>query len=125
MSAILGLVVGVVLAVAGYYLWVYVAHFVGTRFFKGTGAIGEVRRALGFAYAPQIINILSFIPCVGGLIGFVAWLWSIATGFVAIRQSMDLDNTNAALTVIVPLIVFVVIAIVTAVFAALGVALRQ
>lgn len=121
-ASILGLIVGLLLAVAGYYLWAYVAYFIGTRLFKGTGDFGEVRRALGFAYAPQALNILAFIPCVGWLIGIVAWLWSIATGFVAIRQSLDQDDTNAALTIIVSAIVtFVVIAIVSAIFAALGV----
>lgn len=121
-AAILGLVVGLLVAVGGYYLWVFVAQFVGTRFFKGTGDFGEVQRAFGFAYAPQFLNILSAIPCVGWLISIVAWLWSIATGFIAIRQSLDQDDTNAALTVVVSaIVVFVATAIVTAIFAALGV----
>jgi len=98
-----------VLGVAGYYLWVFVAQLVGTKLFKGTGDFGEVQRAFGFAYAPQVLNVLSFIPCLNVIIGIVAWIWSIATGFVAIRQSLDQDNTNAALTVIVSaIIVFVV-----------------
>ena len=94
-----------VLAVVGYYLWVFVAQYVGTKLFKGTGDVGEVRRAFGFAYAPQVLNVLSFIPCLNVIIGIVAWIWSIATGFVAIRQSLDQDDTNAALTVIVSAIV--------------------
>jgi hypothetical protein len=98
-------IVQAVLAVVGYYLWVFVAHYVGTKLFKGTGDVGEVRRAFGFAYAPQVLNVLSFIPCLNVLIGIVAWVWSIATGFVAIRQSLDQDNTNAALTVIVSAII--------------------
>ena len=121
-AAILGLIVGLLIAVGGYYLWAYVAFFIGTRLFKGTGDFGEVRRALGFAYSPQIVNILAFIPCVGWLISLVAWLWSIATGFIAIRQSLDQDDTNAALTIIVSAIAtFVVTAIISAIFAALGV----
>jgi len=90
-----------VIAVAGYYLWVFVAQYIGTRFFKGTGDFGEVQRAFGFAYAPQALNLLAAIPCVGWLISIVAWIWSIATGFIAIRQSLDQDDTNAALTVII------------------------
>src|SRR5690606_15215617 len=104
------------------YLWVFIAQYIGTRFFKGTGDFGEVQRAFGFAYAPQVLNILSAIPCVGWLIGIVAWLWSIATGFVAIRQSLDQDDTNAALTVVVSaIVVFLILAIIGAVFAALGI----
>ena len=120
-SAIGGLIVSLVLALAGYFLWVFVAHWAGTSFFKGTGDRGEVQRAFGFAYSPQILNILSFIPCVGGLISLVAWIWSIAAGFVAIRQSMDQDNANAALTVIVAaVVVFVIIAVLSGIFAAMG-----
>jgi hypothetical protein len=120
-SAIGGLLVSIVLALVGYFLWVFIAHWVGTKFFKGTGDRGEVQRAFGFAYAPQIINILSFIPCVGGLIALVAWIWSIAAGFVAIRQSLDQDNANAALTVIVSaVIVFIIVAVLGTIFAGMG-----
>jgi hypothetical protein len=116
-NAVLGLIVGVLMAVIGYFIWVYVAQFIGTRLFKGQGDVGEVQRAFGFAYAPQILGILSFIPCLGGLIALAAWIWSIAAGFVAIRQSLDQDNQNAALTVIVSAIaVMVITALIGAVF---------
>lgn len=122
LAAILGLILGLALAIGGYYLWVFVAQYVGTRFFKGTGDFGEVQRALGFAYAPQALNLLAAIPCVGALVGIVAWLWSIATGFIAVRQSLDQDDTNAALTVIVSaIVVFIVTAVISAIFAGLGV----
>lgn len=121
-AALLGLILGLALAVGGYYLWVFVAQYVGTRFFKGSGDFGEVQRAFGFAYAPQALNLLAAIPCVGALVGIVAWLWSIATGFVAIRQSLDQDDTNAALTVVVSaIVVFIVTAAISAIFAGLGV----
>ena len=120
-SALGGMIVSLVLAVVGYFLWVFIAHWVGTSLFKGTGDRGEVQRAFGFAYSPQVLNILAFIPCVGGLISLVAWIWSVVAGFIAIRQSMDQDNTNALLTVIVSaVIVFVIIAVLSGIFAAMG-----
>lgn len=106
------LIWGIIVAVLAYYVWVFVAQYVGTRFFKGTGDFGEVQRAFGFAYAPQVLNILSFIPCVGWLVGLVTWIWSIATGFVAIRQSLDQDDTNAALTMVVSFVVVLVLLII-------------
>jgi hypothetical protein len=109
-----------VITVAIYYLWVFLVQWIGTSFFKGKGDFGEVQRALGFAYAPHVLRILGFIPILGGLIGFVAWIWSVATGFVAIRQSMDLDNTNAALTVIISAVaVFIVQLIIGAILGAI------
>ncbi len=122
LAAVGGLIVGLLLAVLGYFLWVFVAHWVGTTLFKGSGDRGEVQRAFGFAYSPQILNILSFIPCVGWLISLVAWIWSVAAGFIAIRQSLDQDDTNALLTVIVSaIVVFVVLAVLGAIFAAMGI----
>jgi hypothetical protein len=120
-AAILALIVGVLMAVIGYYVWVFVAHWVGTSFFKGSGDRGEVQRALGFSYAPQVLAILGFIPCVGWLVAFAAWIWSIVCGFVAIRQSLDQDNTNAALTMIVSfIVVLIVTSVLGLIFGALG-----
>jgi hypothetical protein len=110
--SVLSLIWGIIVAVLMYYVWVFVAQYVGTRFFKGTGDRGEVQRAFGFAYAPQVLTILRFIPILGGLIAVVAWLWSIATGFVAIRQSLDQDNTNAILTMVVSFVVILVFTII-------------
>ncbi len=121
--AIGSLIFGVIVAVLAYFVWVFVAQYVGTRFFKGQGDFGEVQRAFGFAYAPQVLNIFSFIPCVGWVLPLVTWLWSLATGFVAIRQSLDQDDTNAALTMVVSfLVVLVISAILGLIGGALGLA---
>jgi hypothetical protein len=51
----------------------------------------------------------------------------IATGFVAARQSLDLDNTNAALTMVISTViaffVFVLVGLVTAAVGIAGMAL--
>lgn len=112
LTAIGSLIFGVVVAIAAYYVWVFVAQYVGTRFFKGQGDFGEVQRTFGFAYAPQVLNVLSFIPCVGWVLPLVTWLWSLATGFVAIRQSLDQDDTNAALTMVVSFVVVLVFSLI-------------
>jgi hypothetical protein len=111
------LVMGIIVGVVGYYIWVFVAQYVGTRFFKGTGDFGEVQRAFGFAYAPQVLNIFRFIPCLGAFVPLVTWLWSLATGFVAIRQSLDQDDTNAALTMLVAFLVVVVFTVLLGIIA--------
>lgn len=117
LAAIASFIFGIIVAVLAYYVWVFVAQYVGTRFFKGQGDFGEVQRAFGFAYAPQVLNILSFIPCVGWVLPVVTWLWSLATGFVAIKQSLDQDDTNAALTMVVS---FVVVLVATLILGLIG-----
>lgn len=121
-QGILTFIVSAVLTIAGFYLWVYVAHFVGTKMFKGTGDVGNVKRALGFSYSPQILNILGFIPCLGALVGLAAWILSIVAAVIALRQSLNQDNTNAILTAIVSaIVVFIVTAVIGAIFAAMGI----
>lgn len=86
----------------GWFLWSVVSFFVGTALFGGKADLGEMLRVIGFAYAPQVLSI---IPCIGGIIGGI---WSLVAGFIAIRQGLDLDNLKALLTVIVGFIVYVV-----------------
>jgi hypothetical protein len=122
LQAILAFIVAAVVTLVGFFIWVWVATFVGTKLFGGTGQFGNVKRALGFAYAPQFLNILVFIPCLGGIIGMIAWVLSIIAAVIALRQSLNQDTTKAVLTAIVSaIVVFVITAIVTAIFAALGI----
>lgn len=111
LAAIGSLIFSVITGVLAYYVWTFVAQYVGTRFFKGQGDFGEVQRAFGFAYAPQVLNVLSFIPCAGWILPLVTWLWSLVTGFIAIRQSLDQDDKSAALTMVVSFLVVLVVSV--------------
>lgn len=98
-AALLSAVVTGAMAVVGYLIWSFLTFYIGTNVFKGTGDLGEVQRSLGYAWTPQILTaVLSGIPILGCL-GILPWIWSIYLGFVATRQSLDLDNQNAAITV--------------------------
>lgn len=98
-AATSSLIFGVVGAVLTYLLYAYIAFYVGTNFFEGTADFGELRRVLGYAYAP---NIVGSIPCIGWII---APIWMAAAGVVAIRQALDVDTTNALLTAVISIIV--------------------
>jgi hypothetical protein len=79
----------------GWFLWSAATYFVGTSVFRGTATFDEMLRVIGFAYAPQVLSI---IPCIGWLIGLI---WSAIAGFIAVRQGLDLDDTNSCLTIII------------------------
>jgi hypothetical protein len=101
-------------AFIGWVVWSYVTYFVGTRLFNGTATPGEMLRCIGFAQSPQVLAILTFIPILGPILGFLLFLWSIYIGFVAVRQALDIDNTKAILTIVISAIVtFIVSALVT------------
>jgi hypothetical protein len=105
----------------GWLVWSYVMYFVGTRVFHGTATYGELLRTLGFASSPGVLNILRFIPVLGGLISLIVGIWRIATGFIAVREALDLDTGNTIATIVVGIIGYIiVVAIVGVILAAIG-----
>jgi len=96
----------------GWLLWSVVSYFVGTALFGGTGTLPGMMRVIGFAYAPQLLAI---IPCIGAVIGAI---WSLATGFVAVRQGLILDNLRAFLTILVGFLVYVIGSVIIGLFLA-------
>jgi hypothetical protein len=91
----------VVWAFVGWFLWAGVTYFVGTALFGGQADLGEMLRVLGYAQAPRILSVLTFIPCLGAIIGVIVWIWALLAAFIAVRQGLDIDNVKALLTVIV------------------------
>ncbi|HEY54521.1 MAG TPA: YIP1 family protein [Caldilineae bacterium] len=99
----------VVFTVIGYYIWAFVTQWVGTNLFEGTADFGEVKRALGYAYAPQVLNVFSFIPCLGTLLSFVTSIWTLAAAFYALREALDLDSTKTIITLVIGWVIIMVI----------------
>jgi hypothetical protein len=87
--------------VVGWILWAVITYFVGTALFKGQTTIPEMMRVLGYASAPQLLGLLSFIPCVGFLFALAGWLLSLIAGFIAVREAMEFDTGTALATVVI------------------------
>jgi len=72
-------------------------------------------RTLGFAYAPGLLNVFSFIPLVGTMIPFATWIWTIIASVIAIRQACDFTTGRAAgtalIAAIIPLVIMVLLAL--------------
>jgi hypothetical protein len=81
----------------GWVAWAFVAYVVGA-LFGGQSTVNELLRALGYAAAPRFLGLLGFIPCVGWVFIFAAWLISLAAGIVAIREAMEFDTMKALIT---------------------------
>ncbi len=111
-SGLLAMLVTAVMVVVGYFIWTYVALWVGQRFYNVNADISQVQRAFGYAYAPQLLSVLGIIPCLGGLVGLVGAIWSLALGVFAIRESMQLDTTKAIVVTIIGWAIILVISLV-------------
>jgi hypothetical protein len=93
----------------GWIGWAVITYLVGSAVFKADTDIPEMLRVLGYANAPLLLGLLSFIPCVGWLFPFVGWLLALIAGVLAVREAMDLDTGNAIVTVVISWIVAVAV----------------
>lgn len=123
---LLGLVSEIVTMLVNWVLWSYVTYFVGTRFFGGTATPGEMLRTLGFAMSPGVLNVLGFVPLLGGLVRLAVFIWVLVAGVVAVREALDCDNARALGTVVVGWVVMLLVFFAQLVlFAALGLTFRM
>lgn len=95
-------------AFVGWFVWAAITYFVGTSLFGGQADLGEMLRVLGYAQAPLILRVLTFIFCLGFIINVIASLWALLAAFIAIRQGLDVDNLKALLTAVIGWLVYVV-----------------
>jgi hypothetical protein len=99
----IGLFVGVVLAIAGWALWAWIVHLIGTKIIPSHSTHadwGQLARTLGFAQSPGIFRALGFIPVVGNIIFAVASIWMLVAMVVAVRQALDYTSTLRAIAVV-------------------------
>jgi hypothetical protein len=92
----------------GWVVWATLTWLVGTKLLaepQTHADLGQMLRVLGFAYVPQLLLFLAFIPILGWLIAIAVFFWTIACFVVAVRQGLDYTSTGKA--VLVVLIAFV------------------
>jgi hypothetical protein len=125
-GAILGsLIGGIVSGLLGWVVWSYITYFVGTSLFGGTATPGEMLRTIGFANSPGVLNVLSFIPIVGGIISLVVFFWLLAAGIIAVRQALDFSTGKAIMTAVIGWIGLLIVTFaVGAVLTVLGLGVR-
>lgn len=98
----IGLVFGAVAALVGWFIWSVLSHLIGTQVLaepQTEATLTQVMTVAGFAAAPGVIRVFSFIPLLGGLVSLIANLWMLAAFVVAIRQVLDYTSTGRALGV--------------------------
>ncbi len=106
------LIVSPIISVVGYLIWAALTYFIGTSLFRGTADYGEMLRAIGYSYGPQVLGILSFIPCVGWIPSLAGSIWSLVAGVIAVRQALDFDTGKAIITCIIGWIVVMILIII-------------
>jgi hypothetical protein len=93
---------GTIAALMGWYIWAYLAYFIGTRFLPEPQTktdLGELLRTIGFSSSPGLIRVLGIIPGLTTIVFFLASVWMLAAMVVAVRQALDYQSTSRAIGV--------------------------
>jgi hypothetical protein len=92
-------------------IWTLASYQVATRFLGMTVRSDRLLRALAFAQAPVLLLVLQLIPVsiVGVVLRLIVGVWLLGTGYIAIRQSLDVDSNRAATVTVVGFLAAVIV----------------
>ena len=101
-TGLLGMLVVVVVALIGWYIWAYLTYFIGTKLLpepQTKADHGELLRTIGFSSSPGLIRVLGIIPGLQGIVFPIAAVWMLVAMIIAVRQALDYTSTLRAIGV--------------------------
>lgn len=101
-AGVVGILIGTVAAIIGWFIWAYLTYFIGTKILpepQTRATPSELLRTIGFSSSPGLIRVLGIIPGVAGVVFFVASIWMLVAMVVAVRQALDYKSTLRAVGV--------------------------
>lgn len=97
-----GILIGTVIALLGWYVWAYVTYLIGTKVLpepQTRADHGELLRTIGFSSSPGILRILSIIPGLMCIVYAITGIWMLVAMVIAVRQVLDYQSTLRAVGV--------------------------
>jgi hypothetical protein len=101
-AGLFGMLMGVVVALVGWYIWAYLTYFIGTKLLpepQTKADHGELLRTIGFSSSPGLIRVLGIIPVLQSIVFPVAAIWMLVAMVIAVRQALDYSSTLRAVGV--------------------------
>ncbi|MEP0927549.1 MULTISPECIES: hypothetical protein [Cyanophyceae] len=92
-----GVLVNSLAVLAGYYLWTYALWKLNTLMATSTPPYRELLIPVGFAYTPQLLNLLTVIPLLGRPITLALAGWTLLGAIAAVRAGLNIGLIKAAL----------------------------
>jgi hypothetical protein len=109
---VVALVLSVITSLVSWYITSWLLTFVGNRISRQLGdrtTSEQMRRLVGWGYAPQLAAFLAPIPVIGGLLAFVGGIWAFVTGVMAIRTAFNVSIGRAIAIEILAFLVYLVV----------------
>lgn len=79
------------------------------RLLGGRASLVSYLAASSLSVIPHLLNILSFVPCLGGLLALTAGIWGLVIQYKAVQVSHGLSQGRSILAVLLPYILLIVI----------------
>ncbi len=101
-AGVVGLFMGALMALIGWFIWAYLTYVIGTKILpepQTKADLGQLLRTIGFSSSPGLIRILGIIPGLSTLVYAIAGIWMLVAMVVAIRQALDYHSTWRAVGV--------------------------
>lgn len=121
---IVGLLVGTIGALVGWFIWAGLIFIIGTKILpepQTEADMGQLLRTIGFASSPGILRLLGFIPVLGTMLSFAVAIWMLVATVVATRQALDYKSTGRAVAVCaIGFVVYLVVSVVIGSILGLG-----
>ena len=116
-AGLFGILMMVVAALVGWYIWAYLTYFIGTKLLpepQTKADHGELLRTIGFSSSPGLIRVLGIIPGMQSIVFPIAAIWMLVAMIIAVRQALDYNSTLRAMGVcvigwIVQIVLFVLL----------------
>ncbi|MEE8368134.1 MAG: YIP1 family protein [Thermoanaerobaculia bacterium] len=121
---IVGLLIGTIAALVGWFIWAGLIFIIGTKILpepQTEADMGQLLRTIGFASSPGILRLLGFIPVLGTALSFAVAIWMLVATVVATRQALDYKSTGRAVAVCaIGFVVYLVVSVVIGSIVGLG-----
>jgi hypothetical protein len=101
-SGLLGMLLQIVLNLVAWYIWAYLAYFIGTKLLPEPQTKAdhkELLRTIGFSSSPGLIRVFGIIPGMQNIVFPIAAIWMLVAMIIAVRQALDYKSTLRAIGV--------------------------
>ncbi len=101
-AGLFGMLMMVLVALAGWYIWAYLTYFIGTKLLpepQTKADHGELLRTIGFSSSPGLSRVLGIIPGMQSIVFPIAAIWMLVAMIIAVRQALDYNSTLRAIGV--------------------------
>ena len=94
---IITLLLGIFSVVIGYYFWTFTIWKAGQWLKFNPPTYRELLYPIGFAYSPQVLNVITILPLLGRPLDLILSAWTLLAVTVAVRRAMTVTMLRAAL----------------------------